>query len=122
MNTENNILLAEFIGYKKMHPKNESLYNKSKNHELYIEDSKYHSDWNWLMEVVEKIEALRDGRCLMDNDDILAYVTIGSQYCEIRVYECIFEPETEFPTKIQAVYDCCVQFVKWYNSKQELQC
>ena len=115
---ENNKLLAEFMGI----PKSKI---ESNGKVLNFENSKYNtynSDWNWLMEVVEKIECKRDGRCLMDNDDILAYVTIEAQYCEIRVYECIFEPEKEFPTKLEAVYSACVQFVKWYNSKPELQC
>jgi hypothetical protein len=129
---ENNKLLADFMGAK--YNKDVS-FNIEKN-DLWLPKHgicnfqlastgkrlKYHSDWNWLMEVVEKIECKRDGRCLMDNDDILAYVTIESQYCEIRVYECIFEPEKEFPTKLEAVYSACVQFVKWYNSKPELQC
>lgn len=66
---------------------------------------KYHSDWNWLMQVVEKIEAL------------LAEVEIRNQQTRIIGYnnEIIqFHPSS----KITSVYTAVVNFIKWYNANK----
>jgi len=80
----------------------------------------FHKDWNHLMMVVEKIERLRSGVLGMESEEILAYITITENYCEVQTIECIFEPEEENCSKIEAVYSTVVQFVKWYNSKPVL--
>jgi len=112
MSTENNILLAEFMGYKKMHPENSSLYNKSTNHELYIEDSKYNSDWNWLMEVVDKIKKTKDieFNILSYMVEIIIHGNYSKSLIEIRYRD------TGLTTK-QAVYNACIEFVKYYNNQ-----
>jgi hypothetical protein len=88
--TENNKLLAEFL------------------------DLKFHKDYNWLMQVVEKIESL--GYCLI----------IGGRttknYCEIRGEADDFTTkysDSYGETKIEAVYNACIEFVKLYNEQNK---
>lgn len=53
---------------------------------------KYHSDWNWLMEVVEKIKSL---------------------VCESEFTNRIGLKLNNLNK--DAVYNACVEFIKWYN-------
>ena len=106
MTTENNKIIAEFIGL---------VYRTKKDYQGWYKDSsftdricsfdglKYHSDWNWLMEVVQKIESL--------GDDLNIY----AYHCEL-IYNVGENIETfEAKSKIEAVYNACVEFIKWYN-------
>ena len=113
--TENNKLIAEFMGLK---PKNIFGYwGISKDHvsvnckteaeafESFCKSTKYHSDWNWLMQVVEKIE-------------------ISGYYLQIDSIGCIISKNNidlvtvNSRTKIDAVYTACVEFINWYNKNQ----
>jgi hypothetical protein len=55
---ENNKLIAEFLGYSQPHPDypNTTYWYKKDCQPLTI--LLFHSDWSWLMRVVEKIERL----------------------------------------------------------------
>lgn len=77
---------------------------------LFIEDLKFHIDWNWLMEVIEKIECM--GYCV----DIIQYHSKDKQFCGIGKYDKIGTKSIE-KTKIEAVYNACEKFIKWYNQK-----
>jgi hypothetical protein len=73
---------------------------------------KYHSDWNWLMEVVEKIEE----KC--------AFVLIGRMFCEITHTNPLntnvhFEKKLVSGVRINAVYATCVEFIQWYNQQNQ---
>jgi hypothetical protein len=73
---------------------------------------KYNEDWNWLMEVVEKIENLEDGEFSVE---------ITNNCCEINGFEIhtnLFICNNS-ETKIQAVYNACVDFIKWYNEQNK---
>lgn len=114
---KNNKLIAEFLSIK-IHPcetienfkflpiEERGLYNG-----YFIDALKYHEDWNWLMEVVEKIESL--GYKI----DISKWE--NSQYCGIYLNgKKIAGNETN--TKIEAVYNACVEFIKWYNNQNRV--
>jgi len=66
----------------------------------------YNSDWDWLMEVVEKIESLgywvnrikADVWIIDNNENIVINNTMHSD-------------------GIEAVYNACVEFVKWHNNQ-----
>lgn len=69
----------------------------------------YHLNWQYLMPVVEKIEII---------DGYRYYVKIIQSCCFI--HECnnsdkqiVFSISKK--TKIEAVYDCVVDFITWYN-------
>jgi hypothetical protein len=99
--TENNKLLAEFLGRNGKIRK--SLYTWKGIDDLLsggwieVEYMKFHTDWNWLMQVVEKIFETAD----LDND----YLT------DLR------NVLWDVPNK-EEVYNACVSFVKWYNNQK----
>jgi hypothetical protein len=66
---------------------------------------KYQSDWNDLMEVVEKIESLG------------VVVEIRENVCYIETSLNDYYSELE-DTKLQATYKAVVRFIKWYNEQK----
>lgn len=69
----------------------------------------FHSDWNWIMEVVEAIEKL----------DIS--VLIGKNSCVIEQYfgKTPFElPTLKAESKKEAVVQAINQFLIWYNDRK----
>jgi len=111
MNTiENNKLLAEFLNCKQDGSGQYLIPNWGWDK---VENLKFHSDWNWLMEVVEKIESLVFPNDTYYNFNILSgcYVTIiDSKINEFGSYSG--------STKIEAVYNACIEFIKWYNKNK----
>lgn len=88
MNTENNKLIAEFMeGYE---PE---------------EYEDFHSDWNWLMEVVEKIESL---------DYRFAITEFLSEVSNEKLSIKSWKEKTKF----ENTYNACVEFIKWYNQQK----
>ena len=69
----------------------------------YIGDRKV-MDWNWLMSIVDKIESIAD----------YIVVDIYGHVCKIGGLTDQFIIGTG-DSKMEAVYNCCVSFVKWYN-------
>ena len=115
MKTENNKLLAEFLGWEKFETFEgseeycltyvEELHLKVGDFNIYsLSELKFNSDWNWLMLVVDKIE-----------NDYPMSVIISCSNCEVyncETQETIFHLEG---VKIEATYNACVEFVKFYN-------
>jgi hypothetical protein len=104
---ENNKLIAEFMG---LVVSNREDYHSSL-HTNVDSDLKYHSSWDWLMPVVEKIETLgfkfeknyqrvdEDWQCLI-----------------VKGHDILFQ---EFDRKgLKAANYVVVEFIKWYNQKQ----
>ena len=68
----------------------------------------FHSDWNWLMEVVEKIESL-------------GYrIEIVKHICRIYLSNKETIIISENTPKIEAVYNAVVEFIKWYNNQNKV--
>jgi hypothetical protein len=89
---ENNRLLAEF-----MQPSFNGFGTYDFNGQLLTKEYlKFHNDWNWLMEVVEKILNI----CL-ELDNMEMYYNI-----------------TDSIPKIDKAYNDCVEFIKWYNENK----
>lgn len=97
--TENNKIIAEFMGHHLEHPLID-WYDPNG------DDYKYNSSWDWLMEVVEKIESL--GNCQID---------ISFNWCKIGYKDNTIDSRDYLKSnsKIQAVYNACLEFIKWYN-------
>ncbi len=80
---------------------------------------KYDSSWDWLMAVVEKIEkgSYKDDRRTFE---VGASFTIEDDTCKVSIGGM---SDFEFPhkgppmTKIEAVWEACTKFIKWYNEQ-----
>lgn len=93
---EGNKLIAIFMG--RCGKRNKRLYwvNIPGVEWVYVEDMKFHSSWDWLMPVVEKILNI-----CQENDEMEKYYTI-----------------TDAIPDIESVWLACVEFVKWYNEQK----
>ena len=129
MTTENNKIIAEFMGYIDNGCSEEGfLINPITNFDEEINDLKYHNDWNWLMEVVEKIESLGYWT-------EICYSNLGTKTREGKITWCEITKENHLDlfkddcfTKIvrtegskkEAVYNACIEFIKWYNEQNKV--
>jgi hypothetical protein len=114
---EENKLIAEFMGYIDNGCSEEGfLIHPKTNYDVEINNLMFHSDWNWLMEVVEKIENIS-----FNKSDIFFNVTIGSGlYCTIQDsnFDGLLEINTSEETRIKTVYKAVFEFIKWYNENK----
>jgi hypothetical protein len=109
---EDNKLLAEFMGKEWHNSFFAGVSIISPSNITY----KFDTDWNWLMQVVEKIESIEDNRFLFQTSARQGF------YAEIRErfsYETKIE-DAYGKTRIEAVYNACVEFVKWYNEQNKI--
>ena len=99
----NNKIIAEFMGAK-LTKDLKIMYPVYEGDSSYVKNLKYHSDWNWLMQVVEKIESIG-----------FTFETKKNWARITRKGENIILRWEEDKTKIEAVYNACIEFIKWYN-------
>lgn len=100
MITENNKIIAKFMGYEiGFSDTSEPCILGKQNAWKPI---KYHSDWNWLMEVVEKIETLNS------NPIVIQWSRNNWTVFDIKLSEA----------KINSTHTACVEFIKWYNEQE----
>ncbi len=90
--------------------------------DYFVQNSKYHTNWQWLIPVVEKIESI--------HDDFHGYfgVHITSNSCAIqgtKLNTSIENPHYAYfaewhgTTKIEATYIAVVNWIRWWNQKQK---
>ena len=108
-----NKLIAEFMyGTKKVYDLPQFGYIKSNcnlHDEFNVEQMKFNKDWNWLMQVVEKIE---------DLGNVVNIKGISCTITEVLSDEPIVSWVLgERKNKINLVYTACVEFIKLYNEK-----
>lgn len=107
---ENNRIIAEFMG-DITSLNDEVSFNKN----CSVNELQYHTSWDWLMPVVEKIESI-----IFDENNSFN-VTIGSSiYCVIQdsngeCYDMTYDGEE---SKLAVVYKAVVEFIKWYNTNK----
>lgn len=127
---EGNKLIAEFLGWKK-----ETKMFQWKEREVYLSDwdllentvydgmcpadrLEFHTSWDWLMPVVMKIEAMRynpktglyDGLLNQFMKETSSYS--NDWYWEGNIFVTVI-------TDMNDMYKRVIQFIKWYNYKQE---
>jgi len=126
--TENNKIIAEFMGLK---PKCEldGVYSFSdlpffsirendidKVVEGIAKYAKYHSNWNWLMEVVEKIKQVKP---LTEINISLVGTKIKSFDFEDGAGFSFFpKVNTQEKTMLIVTYNAVLEFIKWYNEQK----
>lgn len=100
---ENNILIARFMGIDESIPHDHQ--------GIYL----YHSSWDWLMPVMEKIWNLTGHRNLWYIDlseiDPNGFISILYNKFHIR--------EDSFKNNIEEVYGMVITFIKWYNKNKQ---
>jgi|688.fasta_scaffold855053_3 hypothetical protein len=92
---EENKLIAEFMGMESFKDMLSTLNNGKINISIDIyEQAKYHSSWDWLMPVIEKIDEI----CGIDLHEWDEY--INNSLCS---------------KSLNTTYSACIEFIKWYN-------
>lgn len=123
---EGNKLIAEFMGWEKSPYPNtpDKLYRDDDKNEkqlsIHVSQLLYHSSWDWLMPVVDKIEQVSI------NHYTGFTVDIRRKHCCIYCHQkgrmdgIIYQTEwnKERETKILTVWEACVQFIQWYNENK----
>ena len=119
---EFNKLCAEFLGWNL----EDGYYNRDMHHEYsFVKDDelKFHSDWNWIIEVVEKIENLRGVTVETNNNWVGEFtIVIRCSGYSGTYYKSINKPRVshgqDFRTKKEAVVESIWQFLNWYNEQK----
>ena len=113
-----NLLFAQFLGAAEKDLNTFDMYGiiesiddvENEQHYFTINEMPFDSDWNWLMEVVQKIESL----------DFI--VSIHHEVVNIFNGECYvleYNETTQSKTKLITVYNACVNFITWYNQQSK---
>ena len=99
---DSNILIAEFMGYVFVN----GVYESPKD-EFHIDEMLYHTSWDWLMPVVEKIENIAI------DEDVFYDVLMHGLECSIG-HVC-----NVGQTKMEAVYKSVLEFIKQHNKNKK---
>lgn len=119
MNIENNKLIAEFMGWE-IHPTMSQRmqrkgikqgYRKLSDF-MFVESISYHSDLNWLMEVVDKIESLGFGTKILGGKT--HFMSISTSLLRYKLYSIGNYGET----KKDVIYNTSLEFIKWYKEQK----
>jgi hypothetical protein len=111
--TDNNKLLAEFMGYAPPHPDYPDTTYWYKKGEQPLSILLFDTNWNWLMQVVEKIEGLN---FVVIHHFYFSKFEVSIKAEHNRSFKNIHY--SNINSKIEAVYNACIEFVKWYNTKE----
>lgn len=99
-----NKLIAEFIGYKYLHPSGD-----------YSCELRYHSSWNWLMPVIEKIGKDYTVKITWTADGS----TDGYDVTYIERPDVFDKELADFGGfgPLTNTWKCAVKFIEWHNQK-----
>jgi hypothetical protein len=108
---DGNRLIAYFVMGAKCFPENIHT----------AEELKYNSSWNWLMPVISKIESLEHDTVIdfrynphsKRKDKMHYWSQIGKDTIADDISGSSYE------SKINATWECCVKFIKWYNQQSK---
>lgn len=129
--TENNKLIAEFMGWKEQSDPTERFFGDWLDGHTRMTKGlgvllSFHCSWDWLIPVVEKIERLTN-----ENFNLAGCISVEigpSSRCDIVFCEN-FNEENEKETritglglnKIEATYNAVIKFIKWYNENKKVK-
>ena len=80
----------------------------SQDTDIRASETLFHSDWNWIMVVVEKIESTHN---YQDFEIVGNRAKLNSYSALNDCFDDFFDGET----KLEATYKAAVEFIKWYN-------
>ena len=119
---KNNKLIAEFMGMNYGDPNDNSVMTQitpQGNEVAPIDSMKYHTSWDWLIPVVEKIESFQDGN---DGDSMRGHLynfRIEQNFVYIldgESMDVIIEMNGD--NKRDATYKAVVEFIKQHNQNK----
>jgi len=106
-----NRVIADSPFISDSHKKTIEVLSRTGEENLFYEGAKFHSSWEWIMPVVEAIEALKE---------VDAHVSINHTCCDIYTFlkgssqvDTLISERAD--TKILAVFTAVVAFIEWYN-------
>ena len=113
---EGNRLIAEFIGWKNIGMKDLELWQRFPNDMgITTPQCKFHSDWNWLMSVVEKI--IKEYRTDYYNE---------YDMCQPDLYSVTIGYDAKYSSQglsknslIEATWLAVIELIKWYNTQKQ---
>ncbi len=79
-----------------------------------FKDLKFHSSWDWLMPVVEKIESLSKNPCIQ------WWATIYANTCSIADEDENVICDVPANTKIEATWKAVIDFITWHNQNKTI--
>lgn len=116
---------AEFLGYVSTTPTDPDfdIYEKKGGEVgnlIEPKSCKFHSDWNWIHEVIDKIEQTVYNVRKSDGAEHKFYVWFRKNHCEIWPVWINKEPlKINANSKKEAVIQAIDQFIDWYNKQKE---
>ena len=134
---EGNKLIAEFMQYSDIDC-HECKHSGVCNHlqcglstQEKIEQFKFNSSWDWLMEVIDKIESLEGSNPFKNNPkvkfqgdhvEIFWYSTYRGDCIYWKNYTGIdnntYQHKNQEDSRILAAFRAIIEFIKWYNKKK----
>jgi len=119
---EGNFIIAKFMGGVYDGTKYFVFKEQNNRHlihgDLYDSQLKYHSSWDWLMPVVEKIHS---------TPAVIFEFTIALiPFCRImytpknQPHKIFMSEERNDITGMEAIYQAVIQFIYWYNTNKQL--
>ncbi len=135
MELTNNILIAEFMGYKYYTwqeckgfgepgwKNNPNGFIKSPKSFLCrtTKDMKYPTSWDWLYPVIEKIISLGYYPQFLTGEDGNQVIIYDEMYSYSRTMHNVVIrniPVSKEVTMLQATYTAVLEFIKWYNQNK----
>jgi hypothetical protein len=125
MKTDNE-LIAEFRGLPRTgEPDSKSFVTRKGN--THLNSLEYHTSWDWLMPVVEKIQDVEIVKNRVKRTAANVQIFYKACFIEYSPDEESgddngeFKIQTKGDTKLEAVYKAVVEFIKWYNSQEQKQ-
>lgn len=121
---EGNQLIAEFMGVKK-NVYNEDQYISADFPGAVCVDTwnlKYHSSWDWLMPVVEKINGLKlkstSGKFMVTCEICPRHTSFGRTNW-FPGEGCTLVNRCNGQSMLENTYLACLDFIKWYNTQSK---
>jgi hypothetical protein len=134
MKTDNE-LIAEFMGLPRTgEPDSKSFVTRKGN--THLNSLEYHTSWDWLMPVVEKIHKSKTFIPWHSNEPMGVMISIHPNACSFNLpdpsegydyvegcYEApsLYCHNAFMKDTLTCVYECCVHYIKWYNSQEQKQ-
>ena len=119
---DGNRLIAEFMGFSRTVTLRKGVYKVPEGQELlykawhlHIDNMPYHTSWDWLMPVVERINTIAIDNYGETN------VMIQSNQCRIGETwddSVVITTKANHPVLIEMVYMAIVTFIKWYEAQK----